>query len=219
MTNISHHPTDETLLRYVGGGYDTGYNLVLATHLSVCTKCQKTVEMQQSIGGHVLETEKPANMSISAAELLRKVDVPAIESPKPIGAGYSEKHGFKVPAILNSYVDGDFDALKWQSLSPNIKQAVLTVDGKASARLLWMKPGKAVPAHGHSGEELTMVLSGGYYDGDEAYTKGDLHSADHKSPHMPTAMEGEPCIVLAATDSPLEFRSVIPRLLQPLFKI
>ncbi|NNC37267.1 MAG: anti-sigma factor [Hyphomonadaceae bacterium] len=219
MTKIIHHPSDETLLRYVSGGYDTGYNLVLATHLSVCAKCQKTVELQQLIGGHVLEEEKPANMNISASDLLRKADMPVVETPKPLGSTYSKKYGFEVPAILNSYVDGDFDGLKWQSLSPSIKQAVLTVDGKASARLLWMKPGHAVPAHGHSGEELTMILSGGYYDGDEAYTKGDLHCADHESPHMPTAMEDQPCIVLAATDSPLVFRGIIPRLLQPFFKI
>ena len=219
MTKIVHHPSDEILLRYVSGGYDTAFNLVLASHISGCAKCQKTVELQQSIGGQVLETVKPANMNISAADLLRKAETPKEPERPKFKATQSKKHGFEVPAILNAYVDGDFDSLKWQSLSPNIKQCVLTVDGEASARLIWMKPGKAVPAHGHSGEELTMILSGGYYDGDEAYTKGDIHCADHRSPHMPTAMEDETCIVLAATDNPLIFRNLIPRLLQPLFKI
>jgi len=219
MTEIIHHPSDDILLRYVSGGYETAYSLVLATHLSVCKKCQKTVGLQQSIGGHVLETEKPANMNISAAELLRKAEAPNVPTTKVYPSMTSKKYGFEVPAILNSFVDGDFDSLKWKSLTPKLKQCVLTVDGKASARLLRMEPGHAVPAHGHSGEELTVILAGGYYDGDEAYTKGDLHSADHKSPHMPTAMEDGPCIVLAATDSPLIFRNFIPKLLQPLFKI
>lgn len=219
MTKIIHHPSDEVLLRYVGGGYDTAYNLVLATHLSVCDQCRRTVDLQQSIGGQVLETEKPANMNISAADLLRKTELPEIDVAKTYKATMSKKHGFEIPAILNSYVDGDFDKLKWKSLGPKFKQCVLTVDGEASARLLWMDPGYAVPAHGHSGEELSMILTGGYYDGGEAYTKGDVHFADHKSPHMPTAMEDGPCIVLAATDGPLIFKNLIPRLLQPLFKI
>jgi len=219
MTEIIHHPSDESLLRYVSGSYDTAYSLVLAAHLSVCKKCQKTIELQQSIGGHVLETEKPANMNISAAELLRKTESPDVPTAKAYPAVTSKKHGFEVPAILNSFVGGDFDSLKWQSLTPKLKQCVLTVDGKASARLLRMEAGHAVLAHGHSGEELTLVLAGGYYDGDESYTKGDLHSADHKSPHMPTAMEDGPCIVLTATDRPLIFRNLLPRLLQPLFKL
>ena len=219
MTQIIHHPADGILLRYVSGSYDTAYNLVLATHLSVCSRCRKTVELQQSIGGHILEAEKPANMNVSAAELLRKAKTPEGDAPKAYAAAMSEKHGFEVPAILNAFVGGNFDGLKWQSLGPKLKQHVLTVDGNASARLLWMNPGYAVPAHGHSGEELSMILTGGYYDGDAAYTQGDVHFADHRSPHMPTAMEDAPCIVLAAADAPLVFSNLIPRLLQPLFKI
>ena len=219
MTKIIHHPSEDILLRYVSGGYDTAYNLVLATHISGCAECQRTVQMQQSIGGHVLAVEKPANMNVSAAELLRKAEIPPSPKRETFAAARSKNHGFKIPAILNSYVGNDFDGLKWQRLSPSLKQSVLTVDGKATARILWMKAGHAVPAHGHTGEELTMILSGGYYDGDVPYTKGDVHYADHKSPHMPTAMEDADCFALAATDSPLVFRNLIPRILQPLFKI
>jgi len=37
--------------------------------------------------------------------------------------------------------------------------------------------------------------------------------------HKPVAEPGLACICLAATDAPLKFNSLIPRMLQPLFKI
>ncbi len=219
MTTINHHPSDDVLLRYVSGGYDTGYSLILATHISLCEKCQSSVAMHQHIGGQALDAQSPTEMSVSALDLLDNAPEPANDRAADLHVGYSKQLGMTVPPILNTYLPQSFDALKWQRLSPSLKQHVLTVEGKAVARMLWMAPGKAVPAHGHSGEEISLIMSGGYFDGDEAYTAGDLHWADHKTPHVPVAMDDAPCLVLAATDSPLQFSNFIPRLLQPLFKI
>jgi len=219
MNKINHHPNDDILLGFVGGSLDTAYNLALATHVSMCSQCQKTVQRLQAIGGNVLESGDKTGMSVSAQDVLANENSIKVETPMKLKAKTSEKHGFEVPAIVNSLIEGDFDELKWQTLSPSLKQHVLDLDGKATARFLWMKAGKAVPAHGHTGEELTMVLTGGYFDGDEPFTKGDLQWAAHKAPHMPIAMEDAPCIVLAVTDSPLVFRNILPRLFQPFFKI
>ena len=52
-----------------------------------------------------------------------------------------------------------------------------------------------------------------------AFGVGDLEVADGDLEHTPTAGEEAPCICLAATDAPLRFQSLVPRLLQPLFKI
>ncbi|RMH44225.1 MAG: transcriptional regulator, partial [Alphaproteobacteria bacterium] len=47
----------------------------------------------------------------------------------------------------------------------------------------------------------------------------DIEVADASLEHTPVADEGEPCICLAATDAPLRFHGLIPRLLQPIFRI
>ena len=218
MSMIKHHPADDVLLKYVGGHYDTAFNLVLAAHVSVCKKCQKTVDLHQGVGGQILEAESLSSMSVSADSLLD--DMAVVDEPvSEMKPGYSKSLKAGIPSILNHYLPNEFDQLKWQKLSPGIKQHIVKLDGGASARLIQIAPGKAVPPHGHSGEEMTLILSGGYYDGDEAYSQGDLHLADHEAPHEPTAMEDKPCLVLAATDSPLIFQNWIPKLLQPLFKI
>jgi len=219
MKKINHHPTDETLFKYVTGQYDTAYNLVLASHVSQCVCCQNTVAVHQEMGGEVLRHQAPTKMKRSAMDLL---DQPSTGEPivfERFKTDRSESFGISTPNILSRYLESGLDDIKWQRLTKDLKQYVISVSGKATVRLLWMAPGKAVPAHGHQGEEMTYVLSGGYYDGDEAYTEGDLHIADHRSPHVPTAMEDKPCLVLAATDQPLVFSNIIPRLFQPFYKI
>jgi len=218
MTKVSYHPADDVLLKYVSGGYDTAYNLVLAAHVSGCVRCQNSVALHQEIGGYTLAEQAPVKMKVSAMDLLDHA--PAVQKkPAPRKADFSKLFGIETPNILSTYLDKALDAIKWQSLSPSLKQHVIKADGKAVARLLWMAPGKSVPPHGHQGEEMTLILSGGYYDGDESYTAGDLHIADHKTPHVPVAMEDKPCLVLTATDEPLIFSGIIPKLLQPFYKI
>ncbi len=219
MTNAIYHPADDVLLKYVTGGFDTAYNIVLASHVSQCLQCQNSVALHQEIGGQALVEQKPVDMKISALDLLESSAPEIDEPPAPITSDYSQTFDIKTPGILSTYLGKALDALKWQSLSPSLKQHVIKADGKAVARLLWMAPGKSVPPHGHQGEEMTLILSGGYYDGDEAYTAGDLHIADHKTPHVPVAMEDKPCLVLTATDAPLIFSGIIPKLLQPFYKI
>ena len=218
MTTINYHPADDVLLKYVSGHYDTAYNIVLASHVSQCLKCQNSIALHQEIGGQALQSQKPVEMKVSALDLLDNAPV-IKEEPTPVVEDYSKQFGVKTPNILAQYLGKAMDALKWQSLSPSLKQHVIKSDGNAVARLLWMAPGKSVPPHGHQGEEMTLILSGGYYDGDEAYTAGDLHLADHKTPHVPVAMEDKPCLVLTATDEPLIFSGIIPKLLQPFYKI
>jgi len=215
---IHYHPEDDVLLKYVSGQYETAFNMVLAAHVSGCVRCQNAIALHQEIGGQALREQEPAEMSVSAIDLLER---PAVKTEKSTfaPADHSEVFGITTPNILSAYLGKALDSLNWQRLTPSLKQFIIKSDGKATARLLWMAPGKAVPPHGHHGEEMTLVLSGGYYDGDEAYTAGDLHFADHKTPHVPVAMEGKPCLVLAATDAPLIFKGIIPKILQPFFKI
>lgn len=218
MKPIRHHPEDDVFVKYIAGQYDTAYSLVLATHISQCVKCQNTVALQQEIGGQALTIQEPVRMDVSALDLLERAK-PEESLIDQTQADKSERFGIQIPAILNSFLGKPMDKIKWQRISPFLKQHVLEVDGKATARLLWMAPGKATAPHGHSGEEMTMILCGGYYDGDEAFTKGDLHIVDHAAPHMPVAMKDGPCLVLAATDSPLLFSGILPKLLQPIFRI
>ena len=100
-----------------------------------------------------------------------------------------------------------------------MRQAILPTDKGATARLLFIPAGQAVPDHGHRGTELTLVLQGAFRDASDRFGPGDLEIATQADEHTPVAEAGADCICLAATDAPLRFTGMIPRLLQPLFRI
>ena len=104
-------------------------------------------------------------------------------------------------------------------LGGGIRQQILSADGEGSLRLLYIPPGRAVPEHGHRGLELTLVLQGSFSDAVGHFGAGDVETAEDDIDHQPVAGPGPPCICLAATDAPLRFHALIPRLLQPLFRI
>jgi putative transcriptional regulator len=100
-----------------------------------------------------------------------------------------------------------------------VRQSIIEAGPEGSLRLLYIPPGRAVPDHGHNGLEMTLVLQGSFSDETGAFGVGDLEIADEELEHTPVAGEGAPCICLAATDAPLKFQTLVPRLLQPLFRI
>ena len=60
--------------------------------------------------------------------------------------------------------------------------------------------------------ELTLVLQGAFRDAEDRFGPGDVEIADEELEHTPVAEAGADCICLAATDAPLRFNRLIPRL-------
>jgi putative transcriptional regulator len=64
-----------------------------------------------------------------------------------------------------------------------------------------------------------LVLQGAFRDETDQFGVGDIEVANEDLDHTPVAMDGEDCICLAATDAPLRFNSLLPRLAQPFVRI
>ena len=163
------------------------------------------------LGGTILETADEVSVSRTLkSDILSQLDAPYM--PKPV----FQRSGV-FPGPVMQALKGR--APRWKSLGMGIQQDILMEGNEGSMRLLSTPPGQAVPDHSHSGLELTLVLQGSFSDETGRFGVGDLEIADEHLEHTPTADAGEVCICLAATDAPLRFRSFMPRLLQPLFRI
>ena len=108
---------------------------------------------------------------------------------------------------------------RWRSLGAGIRQDILCAGPEGSVRLLYIPGGKAVPDHGHNGLEMTLVLQGSFHDHTGRFGRGDVQVVASDLEHTPMAGDGPPCICLAATDAPLRFNALVPRLLQRVFRI
>lgn len=217
--NIQHHLTDETLVAYAAGDLDQATSYLVATHLALCPKCREAAELADDIGGGLIEDLAPVEMdSVSLSNVLERLDTfgPVAELPRPASVGANPV----LPEPLRSIVGGDVDAIKWRRIGPGVHQMRFDeIGGPSSIRLLKIAAGSNVLEHGHNGEELTMVLSGGFDDGDQSFTRGDIELADQETVHQPVAMQGEDCICLAVTTGPLKFFDIFGRAAQPFFRI
>ena len=212
MTQIKHHLTNQLLIGYSAGMLPEAFNLVVATHLSMCDTCRVAAQAYEAIGGSILDTEAqaPLNENSLASTL-------AIISKGPIAT--KSAVNMDLPNPLGSYIGDNLRDIKWRSVGMGVRQAVLKTSKSATARLLFIPAGAAVPDHGHRGTELTLVLKGAFRDETALFSAGDVEVANEDLNHTPIAEIGEDCICLAATDAPLRFNSWIPRMAQPFLRI
>jgi putative transcriptional regulator len=205
---IKHHLNDELLMGYAAGILPEAFSMVAATHVSLCDDCRARLAAYEAVGGAVLEEGTAAMDAGVDACLARSVEQPARKRRQGV-----------MPGPLVDYIGGDLSAVKWRSLGMGVRQAILPTSRSASARLLYIPAGVAVPDHGHRGMELTLVLQGAFRDSEDRFGVGDLEIAGEELQHIPVAEAGADCICLAATDAPLRFKDWMPRILQPIFRI
>lgn len=213
--SIQHHLTDEILIAYSAGTLPEAFNLIVASHVSLCDECRAKAESYDMLGGSLVEEANGAQMDDGALEATLRL----IEAGDAIATPKAKRTVGVFPTPLVDYVGGDVEAVKWRPVGMGVKQAILPTSKDATARLLYIPAGCAMPDHGHHGTELTLVLQGAFIDEDGRFGRGDIEVADEDMHHTPVADMGEDCICLAVTDAPLKFRGLIPRIAQPFLRI
>ncbi|WP_099827085.1 ChrR family anti-sigma-E factor [Oceaniglobus indicus] len=215
MTKIEHHLSEQMLMAHAAGTLPEAFDVLIATHISLCDTCRVLLETYETLGGAVLDAGEECAMGSDAltATLARIEAAPADVPARP------RIRDAVFPAPLRDYVGGDADAVRWRPLGGGVRQARLKTAGGATLRLLNIPAGTAVPDHGHRGTELTLVLQGAFRDADDRFARGDVETANADLHHHPVAEAGVDCICLAATDAPLKFDGLIQRIAQPFLGI
>ncbi|AQS46677.1 MULTISPECIES: ChrR family anti-sigma-E factor [Thioclava] len=212
MTEITHHLPDWLVRSYATGSLGHAFSLVVAAHVSQCDECRARLEAEELAGGLVLDELE----GMAPSDDLRRRVFDGLDDDDVIVAAQPARAGIYPGAVVEAM---GADNPRWRALGGGIKQAILSEDKEGSARLLYIPPGMAVPDHTHGGLELTMVLQGSFSDETGRFGVGDVEVADDDLDHTPIAGMEDVCICLAATDAPLKFKGLLPRLLQPIFRI
>jgi len=218
MGTIKHHLTDEILMAYSAGTLPEAFNLMVASHISMCDTCRAAVESYDALGGALLDN-RLASVALSTDSLAATMALIAGGDVDPLPTPHRTAGAGVLPTPLQDYVGGDLDAIHLRSVGMGVKQAILKTSDDASARLLFIPAGTAMPDHGHHGLEMTMVLKGAFLDEHDRFGRGDVEIATQETHHTPVADINEDCICLAVTDAPLKFTSLIPKMAQPFLRI
>jgi putative transcriptional regulator len=213
----NHHPTESLLIAYAAGSTSEGEALAVSTHLTFCPECRAKVATAEAVGGFLLDDIEAAAMPPDALHSI----VARLDEAAPAATQHAErpKAMAGLPSALAEYVSEAMAQKDWRMVSPGIKQLTLPVAGASKARLLKLRPGTAIPEHGHRGTELTILLAGSYTDELGRFARGDMAELDESVVHRPIVDQGPECVALIVTEAPLKFRSWMPRLAQPLIGI
>jgi len=218
MSSIQHHPGDETLMSYAAGSLPAALALVTGCHLQFCSECRQRVAEAEALGGAMVDDLAPRAMSTGRREaILEQLDMPSVEARKPARttAWTSPPPSTGVPRLLHRFLGGsDLESLEWKTVVPGLQRVSLPCD-EGNAFMLRIAAGKKMPVHSHQGNEMTLILQGGYSDALGKFNAGDVADLDGSTEHQPIADADQDCICLAALDEPLRFKGWIARAMQP----
>ena len=219
--SIQHHPGEAFLLDYASGALSEAWSIAIATHLAMCPECRRAVSGMETIGAGLMESLESVPLSPSSlATLMDRIDeeVPPTGAVENNAAAHPSK--YRIPQPLRGYVENASGEIEWQRLGRGASQHLIkTGQDGATARLLRIAAGRAVPVHTHRGLEFTLVLSGAFSDATGRYGRGDIQEADDTLDHQPWAEADQDCICLAVTEAPLRFKSLAARVVQPFLGI
>ncbi len=216
--NIRHHLDHATVLAYAAGTLGEALTVVAASHISWCPACRAAVRHAESMGGELMLGLDAATVSADCkTRTLNLLDRATLHRFPARAAVRGE-----LPAPLLRVLAGTpLRDLPWKRKAPGVALHHVPLSSADGGKLVLMRiaPGKAMPEHGHGGEELTLVLSGAYRDEIGRFGPGDVADLDEDVEHRPVVEEGEDCYCAVAIEAPTRFKSLPARLMQPFIGI
>lgn len=215
---IQHHLDDATLLAYAAGTLDEAFSVIAASHIAWCPECRAQLRRAEALGAELMSGLEDSQVSDSCRkQTLANLDrailhrFPALgrvasDLPYPLGKVLGNKSLSEIP-------------WRWRAPGVAMFDIALPCRSRGQLRLMRIAPGRAMPEHGHGGEEMTMILSGAYNDSIGRFARGDVADLDEMVEHRPVVEQDEPCVCLVATEAPTRFKSTIARILQPMLGI
>lgn len=211
--SIAHHLDDATLMSLAAGTLTPALAIVAASHVALCPHCRHGLAAFEEAGAALVADLVPIPLSGEPPPMPRN-EPGLARPPNPDRPSPGD-----LPQPLARLVGCPLDAVRWRPLGFGIWHHRIALAGADTGELHLMRasPGYGLPAHGHNGAELTLVLRGAYQDEVGRFVIGDAADLDESIEHRPVADVAAGCICVLACERPARFQGLLPRLLQPLF--
>jgi putative transcriptional regulator len=169
------------------------------------------------MGAALFEDLSPQQVDDS---LLNTVMARLDQEPEPLRYAPPAETEDGYPSLVQRLMQRDYEDLEWQRINSNLRISRLrTGDVDNEFALYHIKAGGTIPLHTHKGNELTLVLEGGFSDDEGHYTQGDFLFRDASQQHSPTADQDGDCICIGVLDAPIKFTEWKYRALNPFLKL
>jgi putative transcriptional regulator len=180
------------MLDYATGALGPSQSLVVAAHFALNAAARAAYADLDAIGGVLLEALDHAG---------------GVSRPANIAATPGHARDPGLPHLVRRALALDVAGMRWRERLPGMQQ--VAIDGYPGAALMRIRAGRPAPRHGHTGEELTLVIDGEFRDDTGVYRRGDLAIADGDDEHRPAAGPDRDCICLIAMTGGYRFQTAL----------
>lgn len=201
---------DALMAHYVAGSLPEPARVLVESHIEMKPDHRRLVIDLERLAGDALEQTPVAAITDRDARLQAIFASKPVSEPKSPVIGDPGKVCF--PRSIRNLMGFDVDTVPWKSKLPGFKEYSTDIDG-CEVSLMWIRAGRALPAHTHRGMELTLILDGAFNDNRGRFGPGDISVADETIDHRPVAEKDRPCIAFSVLDAPVKltgsFRQLI----------
>ncbi|MEM9430256.1 MAG: ChrR family anti-sigma-E factor [Pseudomonadota bacterium] len=201
------HPSREYLAAYAAGTLSEGMTLLVASHLTYCASCRRTVAVFEAVSGAFLGAAEDASAPSLAATLAM------LDEPEPLPAAREPLDpALPFPAPLRQAIEVS-DPIRWRFRMPGVHEHQVSGYEAESVSVLRVRPGRTMPHHTHDADEATLILSGIMEDDGVQYRRGDVAIADQNHDHQPRVVGDETCYCLVVLAGGMRFTGPVSRAL------
>jgi putative transcriptional regulator len=212
---ITHHLDTTTIIALASGTLDEALAVVAASHVWWCARCRDAAKEAERVGGYLLNKLTRSDNNAASGRGRAPQSDPADDEPV-----HAANIGLPLP-VASRLGGMPLSDIRWRWAVPGLSlhELATTSGGKGRLFLMRIGPGRAVPQHGHGGEELTLILRGSYSDRFGRFAIGDIAALHENVVHRPIVDKQDDCICLVATEAPARFTPLIMRMIQPFVRI
>ena len=213
---IQHHPALDLLIKYAGKRLNEPLSLLIATHMSLCPRCQQEVRALELISD-TLPDPQPLEMMERKLLLtaiqdrissMAKPEVAPTPQPYPTQTPSGNVVDWPIPTPLKSYIPQGINHLSWsQTMGATAVSLPVNDDDSYTASLFWLRVGKTASRHTHTGVEFIMPLIGSVADNRGVWHAGDVQVNDFSVTHSPIVGTNMDCLCLGVSSGEAKFVS------------
>ncbi|MEK9640721.1 MAG: ChrR family anti-sigma-E factor [Alphaproteobacteria bacterium] len=209
---------ESLLIDYASGSLPLALEVLVESHISMNPSSARSIRMLLQIGGALIENSDPISMSEGSFERLMD-EIDGGQQDEEIAKSNVSNDNDKLPLPLRNFISEATFSKNWRRIGIGLsEQTVDFGDEFGNAKLYRIAPGCGVPSHSHDGNEVSLVLAGGFTDEYGSYGPGDISIQETGAVHKPVADADGECIVLAVNEGPIVLTGPVGRLLNMLIK-
>lgn len=194
---------EELLTEYACGALGKAGALLAATQCAMRPDARAALADYERVGAAMLSLSAGEDLSPDAlAHALERLDAEAAADEPATAPRRIAQNASDLPAPLAAAMGCGLADVRWRMVMPGMSEAVIAgaKEPDATASLIRLKAGRAIPCHGHTGREITLVLRGAFEDATGRYEAGDVAVADETMEHRPQIDSHEDCVCLSVSE-------------------